>query len=139
MLHWTNFRTDARRHLRRFQEEFASCDNNRLKYAVLELRMAMEALTYARAMAYKKEFPPQEYGTWQPQKVMTVLLNFDPMADRNTCLAYGREEEGRPPREWKRARLRDSPQYGGLEKALSRPRELSPCPEYETGSGRNTP
>ena len=101
MLHWTNFRTDARRYLGRFQEEFASGDNNRLKYAVLELRMAMEALTYARAMAYKKEFPPHEYGTWQPQKVMAVLLEFDPMADRNTSLAYGREEEGRPPREMK--------------------------------------
>ena len=103
MLHWTSFRTDARRHLNRFQEEFVSGDNNRLKYAALELRMAMEALTYARAMAYKKEFPPDEYGTWQPQKVMAVLLEFDPMADRDTSLAYGREEkEGSPPREWKR-------------------------------------
>jgi len=29
-------------------------------YSVLELRMAMEALTYDRAQGYKEEFPPSE-------------------------------------------------------------------------------
>ncbi len=103
MLARTRFRTDARRHLKRFQEDFVSGDNERLKYAMLELRMAIEALTYDRAIAYKKEFPPDEYETWQPQKVMAGLLEMDPMADRSRSLSYSREEtEGSPPREWKR-------------------------------------
>ena len=37
------FRNDAQKHLKRFEEEFGSGDNDRLKYAALELRMAMEA------------------------------------------------------------------------------------------------
>jgi hypothetical protein len=53
----------------------------------------MEALTYDRALAYKDEFPPAEYETWQPRKVMSVLLDIDPTADKGTSLAFGEEEE----------------------------------------------
>jgi hypothetical protein len=53
----------------------------------------MEALTYDRAIAYKDEFPPQEYETWQPRKIMLVLLDIDPMADKDCSLAFGIEEE----------------------------------------------
>ncbi len=88
-----NYRNDARKHLARFNEEFGSRDNDRLKYAALELRMAMEALTYDRALAYKDEFPPSEYETWQPRKLMVVLLDIDPMADKDRSLRYGVEEE----------------------------------------------
>lgn len=55
--------------------------------------MAMEALTYDRALAYKEEFPPSEYETWQPRKVMLVLLEIDPMADKDSFLAFGLEEQ----------------------------------------------
>lgn len=61
------YRNDAREYLQRSKNELNSSDNERLKYAVLELRMAMEALTYDRALAYKDEFPPNEYETWQPR------------------------------------------------------------------------
>ena len=88
-----NYRNDARKHLKRFEEEFGSRDNDRLKYAALELRMAMEALTYDRALAYKDEFPPNEYETWQPRKLMAVLLDINPMADQDSSLRFGVEEE----------------------------------------------
>ena len=88
-----NYRNDARKHLKRFEEEFGSGDNDRLKYAALELRMAMEALTYDRALAYKDEFPPNEYETWQPRKLMAVLLDVNPMADQDSSLRLGVEEE----------------------------------------------
>jgi len=68
-----------------------SGDAERLKYAALELRMAMESLTYDRALAYKEEFPPAEYETWQPRKVMAVLLDIDPTADKDSSLAFGIE------------------------------------------------
>lgn len=55
--------------------------------------MAMEALTYDRAAAYKDEFPPQEYETWQPRKVMAVLLDIDPMTDKDSSIAIGQEEK----------------------------------------------
>ena len=64
-----------------------------MKYAALELRMAMEALTYDRALAYKDEFPPNEYATWQPRKLMSVLLDIDPMADQDSSLRFGVQEK----------------------------------------------
>ncbi|MDR6116684.1 MULTISPECIES: hypothetical protein [unclassified Sphingomonas] len=86
-----DYRNDARRELARAKDELGSVDDERLKYAALELRMAMESLTYDRALAYKEEFPPAEYETWQPRKVMAVLLEIDPNADKDSSLAFGIE------------------------------------------------
>ena len=88
-----NYRNLAREHLKCAEDELGTNSGQRLKYAALELRMAMEALTYDRALAYKDEFPPNEYETWQPRKVMSVLLDIDPMADKDSSLAIGVEEQ----------------------------------------------
>jgi hypothetical protein len=88
-----DYRSNARTHLKRGEEELESGNTERLKYAALELRMAMEALTYDRALAYKDDFPPAEYETWQPRKVMSVLLEIDPTADKDSTIAYGIEKE----------------------------------------------
>jgi DNA-directed RNA polymerase subunit RPC12/RpoP len=87
----SNYRSDARRQLQRAKDELASSDVERLKYAALELREAMESLTYDRALAYKDDFPPSEYETWQPKKVMQVLLEIDPNADKDSSIAFGIE------------------------------------------------
>ncbi|BCI66356.1 hypothetical protein [Acetobacter aceti] len=47
--------------------------DERLKYAALEIHMAMESLTYDHALTYKDEFPPAGYETWQPRKVMAIV------------------------------------------------------------------
>jgi hypothetical protein len=73
------------------EDELASADDERLKYAALELRMAMESLTYDRALAYKEGFPPAEYQSWQPRKVMALLLEIDLNADKDSSLAFGIE------------------------------------------------
>lgn len=88
-----NYRNDARKHLGQANAEMHGGSERRLRYAALELRMAMESLTYDRALAYKDEFPPDEYATWQPRKVMLVLLEIDPAADQNSALAAGVEVE----------------------------------------------
>jgi hypothetical protein len=87
----TDYRNDARRELARAKDELASADDERLKYAALELRMAIESLSYDRALAYKDEFPPSEYEIWQPRKVMAILLEIDPNADKDNSLAFGIE------------------------------------------------
>lgn len=87
-----NYRHQAREYLKRSKEELATADKDHLKYAALELRMAMESLTYDRALAYKDEFPPDEYETWQPLKLMQVLIDIDPTADMGGSLAVGLEE-----------------------------------------------
>lgn len=88
-----NYRNEARKYLKCSKEELATGDDDRLRYVALELRMAMEALAYDRAIAYKDEFPPDEYETWQPSKVMSVLVEIDPTADNDSSLAIGVEEE----------------------------------------------
>lgn len=87
------YRPKARISLKSALVELSSNDDQRLKYAALELRMTIESITYDRALAYKDEFPPQEYETWQPKKIMLVLLEIDPNADIDSTLSFGLEPE----------------------------------------------
>lgn len=91
-----NYRGIARKHLKAATEQLQSGTDSALKYAALELRMAMEAVTYDRAVAFKDEFPTEEYDTWQPKKVMAVLLEIEPRADKDSTIAFGLEEYGVP-------------------------------------------
>ena len=84
-----NYRHEAKMYLQRAEVELSSGDDQRLKYAALELRMAMEAVTFDRALAHKDEIPTSEYETWQPRKVLALLLEIDPNIDRDAHLAYG--------------------------------------------------
>jgi hypothetical protein len=86
------YRNDARVAQKRARIELDSGDDRRIKYAALELREAMESLTYDRSAAYKEELPPIVYETWQPRKVMELLLEVDPSADKDSSLAFGLQE-----------------------------------------------
>jgi hypothetical protein len=86
-----SFRAEAREAVARAKAQLATGDHGRLRYAALDLRMAMEALTYDRAQAFAAEIPPQEYETWQPKKLLQVLLEIEPLADTNSTLRIGEE------------------------------------------------
>ena len=88
-----NFRQRAREALQRAKTEMASGCDERLSYAALELRMAIESVTYERAKSFEKELPPQEYDVWQPSKLMKVLLELEPLADASGTLSFGLEDE----------------------------------------------
>lgn len=96
-----NFRQIAGECVARAKVELATNDPYRLRYGALELRDAMEALTYDRALAFKEYIPPDEYRTWQPRKLMLVLLDIDPSIGSTSTIAFGLQEElGKPaPRE----------------------------------------
>lgn len=87
-----NFRHLARECLARARTELANEESSRLKFAALELRMAIESVTYERAQSYKEEIPPSEYRTWQPKKLMQVLVDIEPNADKGSSIAFGIEE-----------------------------------------------
>lgn len=93
MIGFLNYRHLARESLSRAKTELASQDLHRLRYAALELRDAMEAVTYDRALAFKDEIPPEEYRTWQPRKLMAVLVDIDPSIGMTSTLAVGIESE----------------------------------------------
>jgi hypothetical protein len=86
-----SFRHLARESVGRARAELASGDRARLKFAALELRMAIESVTYERAQSYRDEIPQAEYRTWQPKKVMQLLIDIEPHADKGSSIAYGIE------------------------------------------------
>jgi len=86
------YRSVARSCLARARLELAAEEAFRGRYAALELRMAMEALTYDRAKAYEAEIPPNELSTWQPRKLMELLIEIDPRAGNDSSLSFGSEE-----------------------------------------------
>lgn len=57
----------------------------------------MEALTYDRAQAYGDDFPKWEIGTWQPRKLLLILLSIDPLADTDKSLSVSKEPANGPP------------------------------------------
>ena len=87
-----SFRHLARESVGRARAELASGDRARFKFAALELRMAIESVTYERAQSYRDEIPQAEYRTWQPKKVMKRLIDIEPHADKGSSIAYGVEE-----------------------------------------------
>jgi hypothetical protein len=86
-----SYRHLAREALTRAQSHLQSAEPHRIRYAALELRMCIEALTYDRAQAYAREIPPSEVDKWQPKKLMEVLLEIEPHADQSGTISFARE------------------------------------------------
>lgn len=87
-----DFKQRARMSLERAKQLLAAVDPHSTRYAALELRMSLEALTYDRAQAYESDLPPKEYLTWQPSKLLQALMEIDPNADQSAKLFIGIEE-----------------------------------------------
>lgn len=87
-----DYRNMALDHLKSAKQQLDTGSDECLRYAALDLRHAIEALTYDRASVYKKEMPPEGYETWQPKKLMAILLEIDPTADKDSTISIGIEE-----------------------------------------------
>lgn len=59
-----------------------SADDASLPYAALELRMAMEAIAYAKLSAYATRVPDEAFAKWQAPQAVKALLEFEPRANR---------------------------------------------------------
>lgn len=68
-----------------------------LRYAALELRYCMEAITYEKLEASARHIPPYILETWQPPQAVKMLLEHEPKADKGFVLFAGIEKEyGKP-------------------------------------------
>jgi hypothetical protein len=65
-----HYRALARQALQKAKLELDSGDPDRLEYAALQLRKALEAVTYERAQLYGTESPGIDYRTWQPPQAI---------------------------------------------------------------------
>jgi len=95
------FRENAKTALRKAKEQLEAKDDALLRYAALELRICIEALTYDRAQGYMPDLPPSTYAKWQPKKLMEILIDLDPTADRGGAVRFKKEsKEGQPEYPW---------------------------------------
>jgi hypothetical protein len=88
-----DYRNRARRALERARAELGANDDERLPYATLELRFAMEAITYDRAQAFKDDLPYEEYRTWQPRKLVAIMAGIDPSIMKSYTLRVGQQDQ----------------------------------------------
>lgn len=89
----TGYRNSARLALDRAHQALISGESFQLRYAALELRMALECLVYERALNYKEELSNKKLSTWQPKQLINILLEINPHADKTSTISYGLEEE----------------------------------------------
>ena len=83
------YRAQARQALERAKKLLVKDDQ--LRYAALDLRLAMEALTYDRAQGYLEELPLGALAKWQPKQLMDALIEIDPTAGSTYTLRMGEE------------------------------------------------
>jgi hypothetical protein len=97
-----NFKHNARKHVEIAKKLYDLEGSMGLRATCLELRMAIEALSYELLQTYNAEVANSAMEKWQPKKVIDELLYIDPSADQTSHISFGKEEEyGKPPKEMK--------------------------------------
>jgi DNA-directed RNA polymerase subunit RPC12/RpoP len=87
--------------LERAQELLARNDDKLLRYACLELRFCIEAITYEKLNVYSGYVPAKVFEKWQPNHALKMLLQFEPDADENLSFCISPESEpGKPTGNW---------------------------------------
>lgn len=108
---------DKRSCMARAQALVAEETPENLRYAALELRLCIEALTYEKLRSYANMVPEEVLRTWQPPQAVKALLEFEPRADRTFTLYAGIEEEfGTPAKDMKYIGTHASLRLGWLRK-----------------------
>lgn len=85
------YRNAAKYALDRATKELERKDNDRLRYVALDLRMSLESLIYERACNYTEELSGKKLSTWQPKKLLEILLEIDPYVDKSSFIRIGEE------------------------------------------------
>lgn len=81
----------ARECLSRARHLLSLGDEASLRYACLELRFAIEYITYSQLQAYWDELPSEALKKWTPKQLISEMLEVDPTADKSATIAYGLE------------------------------------------------
>lgn len=96
----TEYRNSAKLALMRAHQALNSGESAQLRYAALELRMALECFVYERAQNYREELSNKKLNTWQPRQLLILLLEIDPNVDKTSTISFGLEDAyGTPAKE----------------------------------------
>jgi hypothetical protein len=69
-------------------------DEASLRYAALEIRMAIELMFYKLLSSYKEELPDDLLKHWQPKKIIDALIDCDPDIEHDYSLTIAQERSG---------------------------------------------
>jgi hypothetical protein len=126
-----DYRSKARAHVQTARELLNSNDAREAEYACLELRMAIEALTYDVFRQYSFEVPSEAMDKWTPKKVLEELLHIYPDVDKTTSIRIGfPDSPGIPLTSSTSAKAIDFQQSGGQN--AQRPRPFPTPTDIET-------
>ena len=68
-----------------------------LRYAALEIRMAIEILFYKLVPQYKDELPDDILKQWRPKAILDAVLDCDPNAEHDSSVSFAQEVAGETP------------------------------------------
>jgi hypothetical protein len=89
-------------HIKLARALLASDDAAKLRYAALELRMAIEAIVYEKLRLYAPRLPTAVLDKWQPPQAMKALTQLEPRASRPFHLRIAQQPgPGVPGTDWK--------------------------------------
>lgn len=66
-------------------------DEASLRYAALEIRMAIELMFYKLLPSYKEELPDELLKHWQPKKIIDALIECDPYIEHDYTMTMAAE------------------------------------------------
>lgn len=93
-----NMRQTASECLSRARVLLSRGDEPSVRHACLELRFAIEYITYDQLQSYMKEVSDDALKKWTPKQVISAMLEVDPHADKSAIITFGLEHEyGVPP------------------------------------------
>ncbi|MEJ1966053.1 MAG: hypothetical protein WDO56_32685 [Gammaproteobacteria bacterium] len=76
--------------LERARDSLAKGTSHDLRYAALELRICLEAMTYEKLRSFAQYLPPSfVQRTWQPPQLLKAMKQLDPLADQKISLHMG--------------------------------------------------
>ena len=99
-----NMRHTARECVSRAKDLIARGDQASARHACLELRFAIEYITYNQLQTYMDEISDEALKKWTPKQVISEMLEVDPYADQSSIISFGLEHSygvSPPPEEMK--------------------------------------
>jgi DNA-directed RNA polymerase subunit RPC12/RpoP len=63
-------------------------DENSLRHACLEMRLALERIVYQKLGQIGPKLPPAIFRKWQPDKALKMLRSFEPLADLDQSITF---------------------------------------------------
>ena len=91
-----DFRQLAREHHDQAKNLLANENEYNLRYACLELRMCIEALTYEMLDVHLSEVSNRIMSQWQPKRVIDEILRVSPDADATRQIFLGPSDGSTP-------------------------------------------